>query len=109
MKATHRSRWLSKSVSGLSSAGMKRLRRPSNPAPASKPGSESTVSMAVMPASFKWSSFATAAAPPRYSPGRTSSICRAELFPLAFGIPRSQPWLWPWPSPLPGVASAGVL
>uniref|UniRef100_A0A287DDE9 Uncharacterized protein n=1 Tax=Ictidomys tridecemlineatus TaxID=43179 RepID=A0A287DDE9_ICTTR len=78
MKATHRSRWLSKSVSGLSRAGTKRLRRPSNPAPSLKPGSESTVNTAEM-----------------YSPGRTSSISRAELVPLACGIQLPQPWLEP--------------
>uniref|UniRef100_A0A8C0X686 Uncharacterized protein n=1 Tax=Castor canadensis TaxID=51338 RepID=A0A8C0X686_CASCN len=95
MKATQRSRWLSKSVSGLSSAGTNRLHRPSNPAPALKPGSESTVSTAVMPASLRWSGSATAAAPPRYSPGRTSSICPTELAPLPLGIRPSKPWLWP--------------
>uniref|UniRef100_A0A8C6CFM9 Uncharacterized protein n=1 Tax=Moschus moschiferus TaxID=68415 RepID=A0A8C6CFM9_MOSMO len=79
MKATQRSRWLSRSVSGLSSAGTKRLRRPSTPAPGLKSGSsESTVSTAVTPASLRRSGSATAAAPPRNSPGRTSSICLAE-------------------------------
>uniref|UniRef100_A0ABI7X3A4 Uncharacterized protein n=1 Tax=Felis catus TaxID=9685 RepID=A0ABI7X3A4_FELCA len=68
MKATHRSRWLSRSVSGLSSAGTNRRRRPSIPAPDLKSGSsESTVSTAVMPASLRWSGSAAAAAPPRYS------------------------------------------
>uniref|UniRef100_A0A8C8U8Q6 Predicted gene, 26620 n=1 Tax=Peromyscus maniculatus bairdii TaxID=230844 RepID=A0A8C8U8Q6_PERMB len=93
MKATQRSRWLSKSVSGLSSAGTKRLRRPSNPAPAWKPGSESTVSTAVMPASIRRSGAAAAAAPPRYSPGRTSTVCPAVL---AAALRRPPP---PWFKP----------
>ncbi|KAL4827777.1 hypothetical protein H8958_004372, partial [Nasalis larvatus] len=96
MKATHRSRWLSRSVSGLSSAGTKRRHRPSTPCPALKLGSsESTVSTAVMPASLKWSGSATAATPPRYSPGCTSSICPAQLALLALGLQSSQPRLRP--------------
>ncbi|KAJ1064748.1 hypothetical protein K5549_021703, partial [Capra hircus] len=83
-----------RSVSGLSSAGTKRLRRPSTPAPVLKLGSsESTVSTAVTPASLRWSGSATAAAPPKNSPGRTSSMCLAEpaqLWPLIWC---SQPWL----------------
>uniref|UniRef100_A0A671FA02 Uncharacterized protein n=1 Tax=Rhinolophus ferrumequinum TaxID=59479 RepID=A0A671FA02_RHIFE len=69
--ATHRSRWLSRSVSGLSSTGTKSLRRPSSWRLGS---SESTVSTAVMPAPCRRPGSATAAAPPRYSPGRTCSI-----------------------------------
>uniref|UniRef100_A0A8C6R9R0 Predicted gene, 26620 n=1 Tax=Nannospalax galili TaxID=1026970 RepID=A0A8C6R9R0_NANGA len=95
MKATQWSRWLSKSVSGLSCAGTKRLRRPSNPARAWKPGSESTVSTAVIPAFLRWFGSATAAAPPRNSPGRTSSMCRAELAGLALDFRTSPPWLEP--------------
>nr|BAB27216.1 unnamed protein product [Mus musculus] len=110
MKATQRSRWLSRSVSGLSSAGTKRLRRPSNPAPAGKAGSESTVSTAVMPASLRWPGSATAAAPPRYSPGRTSTACPAELAGLAVGAWRSQPWLEPCASNMaePGSQAAAA-
>uniref|UniRef100_A0A8C2LF09 Predicted gene, 26620 n=1 Tax=Cricetulus griseus TaxID=10029 RepID=A0A8C2LF09_CRIGR len=95
MKAAQRSRWLSKSVSGSSSAGTKRLRRPSNPAPAWKPGSESTVSTAVMPASIRRSGSASAAAPPRYSPGRTCTVCPAELPGLAAAAWGSPPWFEP--------------
>ncbi|CAH6789454.1 Gm26620 [Phodopus roborovskii] len=95
MKATQRSRWLSKSVSGSSRAGTKRVRRPSNPAPAWKPGSESTVSTAVMPASIRWSGSATAAAPPRYSPGRTSTVRPAELEGLVTAVWLSPPWFKP--------------
>uniref|UniRef100_A0A8D1J4L6 Uncharacterized protein n=1 Tax=Sus scrofa TaxID=9823 RepID=A0A8D1J4L6_PIG len=94
MKAKHRSRWLSRSVSGLSSAGTKRLRRPSTPAPALKSGSsESTVSTAVMPASFRWLGSAMAAAPPRNNPGLTSSICPSELDGLCPRKASSPPWL----------------
>uniref|UniRef100_A0A286XMX6 Uncharacterized protein n=1 Tax=Cavia porcellus TaxID=10141 RepID=A0A286XMX6_CAVPO len=78
MKATHRSRWLSRSVSGLSRAGTNRVRKPSNPASAWKAGSESTVSTAVM-----------------YSPGRTSSIRSVELAGSALGFGFSQPWWGP--------------
>ncbi|KAL0590876.1 Zinc finger protein [Plecturocebus cupreus] len=93
MKATHRSRWLSRSVSGLSSAGTKRRHRPSARGPALKLGSsESTVSTAVMPASLKWFGSATAAAPPRYSPGCTSSICPTQRALTALlGLRSSQP------------------
>lgn len=76
MKATHRSRWLSKSVSGLSSAGTKRLRKPSNPAPALKPGSESTVNRAEMPASFKCGSVT---APPHPGTAQAALPASARL------------------------------
>uniref|UniRef100_A0A8C6CRF6 Uncharacterized protein n=1 Tax=Moschus moschiferus TaxID=68415 RepID=A0A8C6CRF6_MOSMO len=96
MKATQRSRWLSRLVSGLSSAGTKRLRRPSTPAPVLKSGSsESTVSTAVMPASLRRSGSATAAAPHKNSPGHTSSICLAEQARLRPPIWCSRPWLPP--------------
>uniref|UniRef100_A0A9L0TNQ8 Uncharacterized protein n=1 Tax=Equus caballus TaxID=9796 RepID=A0A9L0TNQ8_HORSE len=112
MKATHRSKWLSRSVSGLSSAGTKKRSRPSTPAPALKSGSsESTVSTAVMPTSLRWSGSATAAAPPRYSPGCTSSIRPTELAPLWLRIGRSQPWLPPCASNMaaPGGQTAAGL
>uniref|UniRef100_A0ABI7X4L2 Uncharacterized protein n=1 Tax=Felis catus TaxID=9685 RepID=A0ABI7X4L2_FELCA len=80
MKATHRSRWLSRSVSGLSSAGTNRRRRPSIPAPDLKSGSsESTVSTAVMPASLRWSGSAAAAAPPRVTSETTEQVRRWPL------------------------------